>query len=75
MVVSGATILVIIVLISFTVTVMCTRKSLKPKDKQQAITSIEVVYDEIRCYEKVTGQENSADRVVCKENAAYGELM
>ena len=71
----GATILVIIVLISFITTfILCTRKSQKSNKQMQAKNPIEVVYDEIQCYESVPGPKDPANRVVLKENAAYGEL-
>ena len=74
---SGATILVVIVLVSFITTfILCTRKPQKSnRDKQvQAINPIDVVYDEIQCYESVPGPKDPADRLVLKENAAYGEF-
>ena len=57
-------IILVIGLTSFTVTIiMCMRKSQK-KDEQQALSSVEVVYDEIQYFEKAPGPEYSADRAV-----------
>ena len=79
-VVSGATIALILALLSsFIITsVLCTRKSRNSKrdnlQQVQAVNPIEVVYDEIQCYQSVGAPKDQDDGVILKDNPAYGEL-
>ena len=79
MVVAGATLTLILPLLtSFIITfILCTRKSRNSRRDNlqvQAVNPIEVVYDEIQCYQSVSAPKDQADGVILKDNPAYGEL-